>query len=479
METFEPVIGLEVHCQLLTESKIFSASSARFEPRPNHAIDTYCIGLPGVLPKLNRAVVLLGLKAGLALECRIRQQSIFARKHYFYPDLPKGYQISQYDRPLAEHGRLEVDTDDGDTRVVSIVRIHLEEDAGKNVHDEASSFTKLDYNRSGVPLAEIVTGPDLRSAGEAARAFRTLHGILVAIGVCDGNMQEGSLRADANVSIRPKGREAFGTRTEIKNLNSFRFLEQAVESEILRQARLVIEGGSVTQETRLFDSVKKVTRTMRSKEEAHDYRYFPDPDLPPLDIPESWIEEARSSLPELPRAAARRYRELGLGAEVASLFSEDRRVSAFFDQAIGHWPLGAVPIANLVRGEILRELKDSAVETPIRIRPSDAAELSRAKEEGRISSTQLKKIFVAMWHESKSLESTLAEEGSQVADSSTLEPVVAELVSAFPKERVEYQKGKTKLISFFIGQAMKRTGGKASPEVLRDLLIRHLGGPTS
>ncbi|MBI2373499.1 MAG: Asp-tRNA(Asn)/Glu-tRNA(Gln) amidotransferase subunit GatB [Deltaproteobacteria bacterium] len=476
LAVFDAVIGLEVHAQLLTATKIFSAAPAKSGLAPNQSIAFYDLGLPGQLPRLNRSVVELGIRAGLALECQIRRESVFARKHYFYPDLPKGYQISQFDRPLAEQGRIVVAADDGTERVVRIHRIHLEEDAGKNVHDEAGAYTRLDYNRAGVPLAEIVTDPDIKSAGEAARVFRALHSVLVAIGACEGNMEAGHLRADANVSIRPRDAQELGTRTEIKNLNSFRFLEQAIESEILRQARILAEGGSVTQETRLYDSARRVTRSMRSKEESHDYRYFPDPDLPKLVIPESWIEAAKRSLPELPAARARRYEGLGAPAEAARVVSLDVRLAALFDHAIRSWPAGVAPIANLIRQDVMRELRNAPDDAPVRISGAELAALAKEREEGRISSTQGKKIFSLVWSGACSFDEALRQLGGQVEDTLTLEPLVRALVEEFPKERADYQRGKTKLLSFFIGQAMKRTQGTANPELLRDLLTRHLGG---
>ena len=477
LQRYEPVIGLEVHAQLKTRSKLFTWAPTDFTPEhPNRNIDIYCIGLPGVLPVLNREVVDMAIRTGLALDCQIRPRSIWARKHYFYPDLPKGYQISQYEEPICEHGRLEVRSDDGEVRRISIGRIHMEEDAGKNTHVEGAPLTLVDYNRAGIPLLEIVSGPDLRSPGEASRYLKALRSILRTLDVCDGNMEEGSFRCDANVSIRPLGAEAFGTRCEIKNLNSFRFVEQAIEIEILRHARILAGGGSVDQETRLYDSAKRQTRSMRGKEEAHDYRYLPDPDLPPLVLSADWIEAAKASLPELPAAKRARYEGWGVPGEHARTFSEEPSVAAFFDSAVSAYPEGAVPVANFVKGEVLRELKDTPEGiASTRFDPADLATLVRHKEQDKISSSQCKKIFGAMWHDGTPLQQLLAKEGEQVSDTDVLVPVIDQILAKHEKEVAQYRAGKTKVLSFFIGKAMKVTKGRGKPQVIKELIIQRLG----
>jgi aspartyl-tRNA(Asn)/glutamyl-tRNA(Gln) amidotransferase subunit B len=473
LERYEPVIGLEVHAQLKTRSKIFSRASAAFDPEhPNRNIEPYSIGMPGVLPVLNRKVVEMAIRAGLALGCRINTTSVFARKHYFYPDLPKGYQISQYDLPICEHGRLELQP----KRSIGIVRIHMEEDAGKSMHLEGAPVSLVDYNRAGVPLIEIVSAPDLKSAHEASSYLKALRAILVTLDVCDGNMEEGSFRCDANVSIRPRGATKLGTRCEIKNLNSFRYVEQAIEFEIVRHAHVLSEGGEIEQETRLFDHHKKVTRPLRSKEEAHDYRYFPDPDLPPLSIEQSWIDQLRATLPELPAQQIARYVALGVPEEHARSFAEEPRVASFFERALSSFPEGALPIANFVKGEVLRELNESggSIESRPDLSPSDLAELVRLKEADKISSTQQKKLFAQMWREGTPLAKLLSAEGEQIGDSAVLEPIVDRVIAENPAEVERYKKGNAKLLAFFVGQVMKATRGKAKPPLVQELLERKL-----
>jgi aspartyl-tRNA(Asn)/glutamyl-tRNA(Gln) amidotransferase subunit B len=471
LEIFEPVIGLEVHAQLKTASKIFSNAAASFDlEHPNTNIDAYSIGLPGVLPVLNRRVVEMAIRTGLALGCEIRRRSVFSRKHYFYPDLPKGYQISQYDLPICEHGHLEV----GDKKI-RIRRIHLEEDAGKNSHLEDAPLTLLDFNRAGVPLIEIVSDPDLGSAAEAGQYLRALRAILMTLGVCDGNMQEGSFRADINVSLRPRGTTPLGTRVEVKNVNSFRFVEQAIEVEIVRQARAIAEGTAIVQETRLYDSQKKATRSMRSKEEAHDYRYFPDPDLPPLLIEEPMIAAERASLPELPAAKRARWLGLGLSAEVAGTFAEERDLGAYFDAAAQKRPELAVPIANFIKGEVLRELKEeSAGIQASKLSPETLAELVALKESDKISSSQQKKLFAELWRSGASLESLASKEGEQVSDEAALAPLIDEVMTAHAGEVEKLKQGKTQIMSFLVGQVMKRSGGKAKPAAVKALFEARL-----
>jgi aspartyl-tRNA(Asn)/glutamyl-tRNA(Gln) amidotransferase subunit B len=421
------------------------------------------------LPVLNRAAVEMAIRAGLALGCTIRERSIWSRKHYFYPDLPKGYQISQYDEPICEYGTLEIGG-----RAIRIRRIHMEEDAGKSTHVEGAPYSLVDYNRAGFPLIEIVSDPDLRSAQEASEYLKELRSILMTLEVCDGNMEEGSFRCDANVSIMPIGSDKLGTRCELKNINSFRFVEQAIEHEILRHAKILAAGGAIEQETRLFDSAKKETRSMRSKEEAHDYRYFPDPDLPPLVIERAWVERISQALPELPAAKRRRYLEvLKIPEEHAIAFSEEKIVAVFFDQAVAAYPEGAVAIAHVVKGDVLRELKESP-DQRIKISAAELAGLVRAKEEGKISSTQQRKMFIEMWEKQTPLAALLEREGSQVDDLSVLEPLVADLVAKNPKEAKKLKEGAQNLLGFFVGQVMKATGGKAKPQLVRDLVLKKI-----
>lgn len=476
LSRWEPVIGLEVHAQLSTATKIFSNAPVGFDlEHPNTHIVDYCLGLPGTLPVLNRRAVELVIRAGVALGCAIRDESVFSRKHYFYPDLPKGYQISQYDLPVCERGALDVVGEDAQTRHVRITRIHLEEDAGKNIHVEGEPYTVVDYNRAGVPLAEIVSEPDLRSAAEAGRYLRALRAILVALDVCDGNMERGSLRADINVSIRPRGQQAYGTRVEIKNVNSFRFVEQAIEHEIVRQAGLLEEGRAVVQETRLYDSARKVTRSMRSKEEAPDYRYFPDPDLPPLRIPREWVDAARAALPELPDAQVKRWALAGVPDEAARTFAEEPPVARWFERALAAHPAGAAAIANLVKGEVLRELKDdpSAIESA-RLTPETLAELVRLREKDTLSSTQQKKLLSEIWRTGRPLDELLAAEGGQVDDAATLGALIDAVLADHPKEAAQVKAGKTQIMGFLMGQVMKRSGGKAKPPLVRALLEERL-----
>jgi aspartyl-tRNA(Asn)/glutamyl-tRNA(Gln) amidotransferase subunit B len=475
---YQPVIGLEVHAQLLVSSKLFTRAPADYDPnRPNHFTSEYCFGLPGVLPVLNKAAVELAMRAGLALGCTINERSTWSRKHYFYPDSPKGYQITQYDEPIAEHGKLMIKSDSGDEKKIRIHRIHMEEDAGKLMHVEGAPYSLVDFNRAGFALVEIVTDPDLRSAQEATAYLRELRSILMTLGVCDGNMEEGSFRCDANVSLMARGSDRFGTRCELKNINSFKFIEQAIEHEIVRHAKVLQGGGAIVQETRLYDSAKKETRSMRGKEDAHDYRYFPDPDLPPLSISKEWIAAVKTSLPELPPAKRRRYlEELKIPEEHAIAFSEDARVAEFFDAAVAAFPEGALPIAHLVKGDVLRELKD-APDRLASLSAAETAKLVRAKEEGKISSTQQKKLLAEIWNGAR-LEELLAKEGSQVDDAGVLEPMIAELVAKYPKEVARLKAGDEKVSGFFLGQIMKATGGKAKPQVVRELLMKKISEPS-
>jgi aspartyl-tRNA(Asn)/glutamyl-tRNA(Gln) amidotransferase subunit B len=472
LQEFECVIGLEVHAQVKTKSKIFCSAATEFTPlEPNKNVHSYCIGLPGVLPVFNRRVIEMAIRAGLALECEVKKTSIWSRKHYFYPDLPKGYQLTQFDQPICEHGQLHISPSDGERKRIGITRIHMEEDAGKNTHVDGAPFTLLDYNRAGVPLLEIVSEPDLRSAQEATAYLRALRSILMTIDVCDGNMEEGSFRCDANVSIRPHGQETLGTRCEIKNINSFRFVQQAINFEVIRQARALKAGKEIVQETRLFDSTKKETRSMRSKEDAHDYRYFPDPDLPPLVIPKAWIDSARETLPELPQAKIARYCEMGISKAHAQTLAEEPSFARFFEQLIEHETGRAISIANFVLGDVLRELKESptALEEA-RFAPADLAKLIAAKDDDKISSSQQKKIFQKLWSGKGTFEELLKEEGEQVSDVSVLGAIIDEVFQSNPGQVAQLKAGKDKLMSYMIGQVMRLSKGKAKPPLVQKLI---------
>ena len=470
---YEPVIGLEIHAQLLTATKIFCGCSTAVEASPNTHVCPVCLGLPGALPVLNRKAVDDAIKAAVALNCKVQERSIFARKNYFYPDLPKGYQISQYEQPLATDGYLEY-TAGGATKRVGIIRVHMEEDAGKSLHEgfpDSPRKTYLDFNRSGVPLIEIVTHPDLRSAAAAADFFRRLRQILMAIGVNDGNMEEGSLRCDANVSVRPGGSPTLGVKTEVKNLNSFRFLEKALEYEIDRQIRVLAEGGGVRQETRLWDSAARETVSMRSKEEAHDYRYFPEPDLPPLLVSRERIEALRATLPELPDA--RRQRVMAVYSlserDVAALEGND--LIPYFEQtaqALGQ-PKAAF---NWVTGELARKMNELGTEfEAVRIPPAALAALIRLVEQGAISNSVAKEVFPKMYESGRSAQEVVEAEGlAQIDDRSALLAAIKTVVESHAAAVEQYRKGKTGTFGFLVGQVMKSTNGKANPRLVNELL---------
>jgi aspartyl-tRNA(Asn)/glutamyl-tRNA(Gln) amidotransferase subunit B len=477
--SYEPVIGLEIHAQLLTASKIFCGCSTAFGAPPNTHVCPVCLGFPGALPVVNRAAVELGVRAGLALGCHINELSIFARKNYFYPDLPKGYQISQYERPLASRGTLEFDTQGGRRRV-GITRVHLEEDAGKSLHEgfsDSDRKTYVDYNRSGTPLIEIVTEPDLRSAGDAAEFFARLRAILVWLGVNDGNMEEGSLRCDANVSVRPAGTDALGTKAEVKNLNSFRFLQKALEHEIGRQIELVQGGGRVAQETRLWDSAAGVTVSMRSKEEAHDYRYFPEPDLPPVVVAESAVTAIQSSMPELPDARRRRFvASFGLPEYDAVQLTQSRSLADFFEETIA---AGAPPKAasNWMMGELARALKERGGDlSDPPVTPERLAGLLALVDGGKISGAIAKDVFEKMLGTGRSADEIVAAEGlTQIDDESQLSTLVAEVIAGQADAVAQYRAGRAATFGFLVGQVMKAAGGKANPKRVNELLKRALG----
>ncbi len=477
---YQAVIGLEVHVQLKTDTKIFCGCSTKFGAAPNSQTCPVCLGMPGVLPVLNKKVVEFAIRAGLATNCRIAPRSVFARKNYFYPDLPKGYQISQYELPICQNGHLDIEVD-GQVKRIGITRIHMEEDAGKLVHADIpglGSGSGVDLNRACTPLLEIVSEPDIRSADEAVAYLRKLHQIVVYLGICDGNMEEGSFRCDANVSVMPVGSTTFGTRTETKNVNSFRFVKQAIEHEIERQIELIEEGGRVVQETRLFDPNTGETRSMRGKEEAHDYRYFPDPDLVPLVISNDWVEDARLSLPELPDARRSRYRsELGLSDYDAEVLTATREMAEYFEAclAAGAPAKGA---ANWVMGEVTRALNEAGTgiaECPVT--PARLTALLQLIEKGTISGKIAKTVFDEMWQSDKAPEAIVEEKGLvQVSDTGEIEKIIDEIMAANMGQVEEFRGGKEKVFGFFVGQVMRASKGKANPAVVNELLMKKLKG---
>jgi len=476
---FQVVLGLEVHAQLLTASKIFCGCSTAFGAEPNAHTCPVCLGMPGVLPRLNRRVVEMAVKTGLALGCTIRPQSVFARKNYFYPDLPKGYQISQYEAPICEGGAVEIEVD-GATRRIRLTRIHMEEDAGKNVHDVGAG-SGVDLNRAGVPLLEIVSEPDLRSVDEAVEYLKSLRAILMWLGVNDGNLEEGSFRCDANVSVMRKGATQYGTRCEIKNMNSFRFLKQAVEFEVARQVELVESGGQVVQETRLFDPQRGETRAMRSKEEAHDYRYFPEPDLPPVLVDEALVARMRAEIPELPRARAARYQEaLGLSAHDAGLLTADRALSDLFDrtlEAYGKTPEAAKKVANWLGGEAARLANETGLApADWKLDAPKLASLLRLVDQGTIGGPGAKQVFEETFRTGAEPEAVVRAKGlAQVSDEGAIEGIVDRVLAASAAEVERYRAGNKKLIGFFVGQVMKEMKGKGNPGVVNALLKKKLG----
>ena len=477
---YETVIGLEVHVQLTTASKIFCGCSTRFGAAPNSQTCPVCLGLPGALPVLNEKVVEMAIMAGLATHCGIAERSIFARKNYFYPDLPKGYQISQFEEPICTRGHLEIETEAGGRKTVGITRIHMEEDAGKLLHPETPGANEsgVDLNRACTPLLEVVSEPDMRSADEAVAYMKKLHQIVIYLGVCDGNLEEGSFRCDANVSVRPWGQKEFGTRAELKNINSFRFVKQAIEYEVERQIELIEEGGKVVQETRLFDPGTGTTRSMRGKEEAHDYRYFPDPDLAPLAIARDWVETVRSRLPELPEAKIERFvGQYELPPYDAEVLAGDRALADYFEATVA---AGGAPktSSNWVMGEVIRGLNNDGIgiETSP-VTPAMLAGMLRRIDDNTISGKIAKTVFETMWQEGKDADSIIAEKGlKQVTDTGAIEAIIDEILAANPGQVEEYRNGKDKVFGFFVGQAMKASKGKANPAALNELLKKKLMG---
>jgi aspartyl-tRNA(Asn)/glutamyl-tRNA(Gln) amidotransferase subunit B len=480
MSNWEVVIGLEIHAQLATRSKIFSGSATAYGAPPNTQANLVDLAYPGVLPVLNASAVQMAVKFGLAVDASIARRSVFARKNYFYPDLPKGYQISQYELPVVARGKLNILLDDGAEKVVGITRAHLEEDAGKSLHEGLPNASGIDLNRAGTPLLEIVSEPDMRSAKEAVAYMKKIHTLVRYLEICDGNMQEGSFRCDANVSVRPKGQEKFGTRAEIKNLNSFRFVEKAIQYEVARQVELIESGGKVVQETRLYDSDKDETRSMRSKEEANDYRYFPDPDLLPVEIDQAFIDAVRKSLPELPdQKAARFAKDFGLSPYDAGVLSASRELGAYFEAVVAALSAAHAKLAaNWVMGELSSALNRDNLEIGhSRVNPAALVGLLQRIVDETISGKIAKEVFEAMWSYGKSADAIIEEKGlRQITDSGALEGVIDAIIAANPQQTADYRSGNDKLFRFFVGQAMKATAGKANPAQLNDLLKKKLGG---
>ncbi|HUO18785.1 MAG TPA: Asp-tRNA(Asn)/Glu-tRNA(Gln) amidotransferase subunit GatB [Steroidobacteraceae bacterium] len=479
MSAWETVIGLEIHAQLATRSKIFSGAATAYGAPPNAQASLVDLGYPGVLPVLNAAAVRMAVKLGLAINARVAPVSIFARKNYFYPDLPKGYQISQYELPIVAKGALDIVLEDGTVKRVGITRAHLEEDAGKSLHEGLPGMTGVDLNRAGTPLVEIVSEPELRSAKEAVAYMKKVHTLVRYLEICDGNMQEGSFRCDANVSVRRTGATQFGTRAEIKNLNSFRFVERAINYEVARQIELLEGGGQVVQETRLYDPDKGETRSMRSKEEANDYRYFPDPDLLPVVLDAAFIESVRATLPELPDQKAARFgSQYGLSAYDAGVLTASRELADYYEAVVRAAPADAKLAANWVMGELSAALNKESLEVgAAHVSAAALGGLMRKISDQTVSGNVAKIVFASMWSSGASAETVIEQQGlKQITDSGEIERLIDEAMAAHPKQLAEYRSGKDKLFGFFVGQVMKATGGKANPAQLNELLRRKLSG---
>jgi aspartyl-tRNA(Asn)/glutamyl-tRNA(Gln) amidotransferase subunit B len=474
---WETVIGLEIHAQLATRSKIFSGAATAYGAEPNTQACAVDLGLPGVLPVLNKEVVRMAAKFGLAVDAAVAPRSVFARKNYFYPDLPKGYQISQYELPVVQHGQVQIELENGESKTIGVTRAHLEEDAGKSLHEDFHGLTGIDLNRAGTPLLEIVSEPDMRSAKEAVAYMKKIHSLVTYLEICDGNMQEGSFRCDANVSVRHKGEHRFGTRCEIKNLNSFRFVERAINFEVERQIEILESGGKISQETRLYDANKDETRSMRSKEEAFDYRYFPDPDLLPLVIDPTFVEEVRTTLPELPDEKRERFCDkFGLPPYDAGVLTSSRELADFYEAVLvasGGEPKIA---ANWVMGELLGALNKEGKE--LADSPVSAALLGGMLQriaDNTISGKIAKQVFEAMWNGEGDADTVIEKHGlKQVTDSGAIEKIIDEVLANNPQQLADYRSGKDKLFGFFVGQVMKASQGKANPQQLNELLKKKL-----
>lgn len=474
---WETVIGLEVHAQLLTRSKSFSGAATKYGAEPNTQACAVDIALPGVLPVFNKEAARMAVKLGLAIGAQINHRSVFARKNYFYPDLPKGYQISQYELPIVSQGHITIDVD-GVEKVIGVTRAHLEEDAGKSLHEDFQGMTGIDLNRAGTPLLEIVSEPDMRSSKEAVAYLKKLHELVRYLEICDGNMQEGSFRCDANVSVRPKGEKKFGTRAELKNINSFRFVEKAIEYEVTRQIDVLVGGGKIVQETRLYDSDNNVTRSMRSKEEAMDYRYFPDPDLPPLVLNEAFIQQVKTSLPELPDAKRARFmQKYGLNAYDAGVLTSSREMADYYEHVLGESKADPKIAANWITGELAaflnrdnREIAASPVTVPM------MSGLLRRLADNTISGKIAKEVFESMWNGEGDADAVITKKGlKQITDTGAIETVIEEIIAKNPKQLEQYRAGKEALFGYFVGQVMKATQGKANPQQVNELLRKKLG----
>lgn len=473
---WEVVIGLEIHAQLATKSKIFSGASTAYGADPNTQACAVDLGLPGVLPVLNKTVVEMAAKFGLAIGANVAPRSVFARKNYFYPDLPKGYQISQYELPIVEEGQLNIELD-GEEKIIGITRAHLEEDAGKSLHEDFHGSTGIDLNRAGTPLLEIVSEPDMRSSKEAIAYMKKIHSLVRYLEICDGNMQEGSFRCDANVSVRPVGQEEFGTRTELKNLNSFRFVERAINFEIERQIDVLESGGEVVQETRLYDADKNETRSMRSKEEANDYRYFPDPDLLPLVIEPEFLEQVKAKLPELPDDKKQRFmQEYGLSLYDAAVLTSNRELADYFEETVKLSESDAKLCTNWVMGDLSALLNKENLEiTESKVSAAQLAGMLRRITDKTISGKIAKTVFEAMWAGEGDADAIIEQKGlKQVTDSGAIEKLIDEVIANNPKQLEQYRAGKEKLFGFFVGQVMKISKGKANPAQVNELLKKKL-----
>ena len=474
--TWEIVIGLEVHAQLMTHSKIFSGASTAYGAQPNTQACAVDVGLPGVLPVMNREAALMAARFGLAVGATINRVSVFARKNYFYPDLPKGYQISQFEIPVVSGGTLEIHTPEGE-KTIRITRAHLEEDAGKSLHEQFHGMTGIDLNRAGTPLLEIVSEPDMRSPAEAVAYLRKLHSLVRTLEICDGNMQEGSFRCDANISIRRYGDKTLGTRTELKNINSFRFVERALHHEIERQIAVVEDGGDIIQETRLYDPERDQTRSMRSKEEAHDYRYFPDPDLPPLVISEADLEQLRDELPELPDARLARFiSDYDLGADEAVQLTSQKEIADYYENAVTKADGETRLTANWINGELMAWLnRCNTAFTDSPVSPTMLGQLVKRIQDKTISGKIAKEVFQAMWNGEGSADDVIASRSlTQITDSSAIEQVVSDVIARFPDQSEQIRAGQEKVIGFLVGQVMKATSGKANPQAVNDILKKQL-----